>query len=146
MKKNTLFFVIISLVLSLLVGCSEKPASIDLISYNQEQGKAVQLSNARNWMTQNIVPEGAVLNARFDTFIGPNCAQGDGYGTTDIMIPVVDDKGKVVSQRVYASLECPTYGNNGCINKEDIKKGDVKRFRKDVCNTNLPAQFPKVTG
>lgn len=146
MKKNTLFLVIISLLLSLLVGCGEKPASIDLITYNQEQGKAVQLSNARNWLNQNVVPDGAVLNARFDTFIGPNCSQGDGFGTVDVMIPVVDDKGQVTSQRVYASLECPTMGNNGCIEKESIKRGDVKTFRKDFCNTNLPKQFPKVTG
>ena len=127
-------------------GLAKDPVSKDQVIQNQEQGKAASLSNARQWLSTNIVPDGAVLNPRVDTYMSVTCSQGDGYGSVDVMIPVMNDKGAITGQRTYASLECPTYGQGGCINKEDIKNGNVKSFKKDICDTTLPAVFPKVTG
>lgn len=131
-----------------LTACAppKDPVSKDQVIQNQDQGKAVSLANARHWLGTNIIPDGAVLNPRVDTFISITCSQGDGYGSVDVMIPIVNDKGAITGQRIYASLECPTYGQGGCINKDDIKKGNVKTFKKDTCDTSLPAIFPKLTG
>ena len=50
-------------------GPAKDPVSKDQVIQNQEQGKATSLSNARQWLSTNIVPDGAVLNPRVDTYL-----------------------------------------------------------------------------
>jgi hypothetical protein len=140
---NLSFLVLFSVVVA---ACS-KPAEkvgIDQLISNQSIGKNTGMLNARSWLNDNIVPEGAVISVEIDSRMKSDCPQGDGYLTAKVNIPVLDANNKVIGQKVYAELQCATYGDGGCFLTSDAKK--KPSYKKDECNTSLPAVFQKNTG
>lgn len=143
MKHILRTFLLIMVAFS-LYACSKAPekVGIDQLISNQSIGKAQGLSNARQWLNDNIVPEGAVLSAEPDSRMKMDCPQGDGYLTVKVNIPALDSAGKIVGQKVYAELQCDTYSPNGCFLTTDAKK--KPSYKKDQCNESLPPVFQKI--
>lgn len=143
-KKS--FLIILVSVGIIFTGCSSRKdvpsVGVDQIVSNQSIGKETSMKNARQWMQENIVPEGAVISASIDSTISASCPQGDGFSNIKVNVPVLDNSGKIVGQKIYADLQCQTYGESCYLTSDAVKKPN---FKKDKCDNSLPVVFQKVS-
>lgn len=105
----------------------------------QEDQRAMAKSNAeynaRAFRTKNKHMSGLSINNRGDSTIGPECANGDGWASVDL----VNENGR----KVHA-LKCSTASSNlGCMLKEDFSKRSYAN-QEGSCNENLPVPMPKL--
>jgi hypothetical protein len=135
-------FVVFVLITTLTACGKEAPkVGIDQLISNQSTGKTMAMANAHIWMTENVIPDGAVISADIDSAMKTDCPQGDGYATVKIMVPVVTPDGKVIGQREFANLQCRTYGNTGCFTTKDAPS--KSNYHKDQCDKDLLVIFSK---
>jgi hypothetical protein len=133
--NSAMFFISLAILTGALAGCESK----DKASFStQEQSRQSALENAtynaNNWRNANAPDNKVVM--RGDSSIGPDCVQGDGWATVDL----VNEQNKAVTK-----LKCSTVsGTIGCMTEADFKPRTEYSSRDGHCNTDLPFPLPKI--
>ena len=119
--------------LFLFLACTEKKVSFQTQEDARRQAKENSEFNAQAYRLAHDDVQDYRLVMRGDSTIGPDCAQGDGWATVDL----VKGNDKVV-------LKCSTISETiGCMTKKDCAK---RTYAKEDgrCNPNVPHPLPKI--
>ena len=134
MKKT---YIALAIVLAALVGCS-KDVSFDTLETARKQAKENAEFNAKTWRAQT--PAYAQLNliSRGDSSQTPECPQGDGWASIDLVDP------NSPSRKVQ--LKCSTVSDSvGCRESNDFKASPYAN-EDGRCQpvTKVPHPLPKI--
>lgn len=141
---NTKFFVRafvliggLFLLQSTLQGCKPKPPTISAATV-EEQRKTVR-DNVSLQVTKYRGENGLgelEINQRGDSTISPECPQGDGWASVDLV-----EHG---TRKVIQELKCSTFSEGiGCMTSADFK---TKRYasQDNNCNSEVPFPIPHI--
>jgi len=135
MKKRMM--VVLALAAMMLVAAcgGPKEVSFDTVETARAQAKENAVWNAKTWRSQ-LYPDWDIIS-RGDSTQEPNCPQGDGWASIDLIRP---DKGKTIS------LKCSTVsGNIGCLEAVDFKsKSYAQEDGKCADIAKVPFPLPKI--
>ncbi|NIB43765.1 hypothetical protein HBA55_29455 [Pseudomaricurvus alkylphenolicus] len=134
MKKAATLVSIIALSTA-LIACGSKEVSWK----TQETQRALAIENsefnARAFRMKNNRFASWNIMGRGDSTIGPECANGDGWASVDLVNPKTGGK---------QPLKCSTASANiGCLLKRDFAERNYSQ-EEGQCNTNLPVPMPKI--
>lgn len=124
---------------SILAACGDKEnVSFDQLETQRSIANENSKFNATKWRGENGY-ENTGLIARGDSTQQPNCPQGDGWASVDL----VDSKTK----QVVVNLKCSTVSANvGCSTASDFKSRPVLASQENSCNTKIPPVLKKIEG
>lgn len=129
-------FVIASL--AALAACGQQDVSFDTLETARKQAKENAEFNARAWRSQTPAMAELSLISRGDSTQAPNCPQGDGWASID----VVDPK----TALVRAKLKCSTVSDSvGCRTDPDFKASPYANEDGRCQSTSkVPHPLPKI--
>ena len=127
----------IALALALtLTACGKQDASFDTVETQRSVANDNSKYNAQKWRAENGFADLNILS-RGDSTQQPNCAQGDGWASVDLI--------NAKSKAVEVQLKCSTVsGNLGCYLAKDFKERAVLAKQENTCNTGIPETLKKI--
>ena len=122
-----------SIVAVLFVSCTSEKVSFQTQEDARRQAKENGEFNAQAYRLANENVQDYRLVVRGDSTIGPDCAQGDGWASIDL-----------VKENHKISLKCSTVSETiGCMTKKDFSKRSYAK-EDGRCNPNVPHPLPKI--
>jgi len=120
---------------TLLAGC-DKDVSFDALESARATVNANAHYNASKFRAENGYADLGLL-VRGDSSQQPNCPQGDGWASVDLVHPQ--------TKQPEHKLKCSTVSPNiGCMSAEDFKSRAQYANQENVCNTSLPMPPKKI--
>lgn len=126
-------------VLLSAAGCAKREVAFDTLETARKQSKENAEFNARKWRADTKIYSGDNFNliSRGDSTQSPDCPQGDGWASID----VVNQNGQPV-----VKLKCSTVSDSvGCLESSDFK---TKSYANEdgTCQptTKVPHPIPKI--
>jgi hypothetical protein len=118
-----------------LAGCGKEKVSFNTLEDARGTARANAEWNAATWRAQTHA--GYDIVSRGDSTQTPECPQGDGWASIDLIHPNKRDK---------VSLVCSTVsGNIGCLEKEDFKSKKYSNENNNCQSTDkVPFPLPKI--
>lgn len=123
---------------ALLVACGSKDVSFDTLETARKQAKENAEYNARAWRSQTPAMAELALITRGDSSQTPQCPQGDGWASIDLVNPK--------TAQVAAKLKCSTVSDSvGCRVDTDFKASPYANEDGHCQATSkVPHPLPKI--
>jgi len=130
-------FVAVTAIALLTVACGKQTVAFDTLETARKQAKENAEFNARKWRADTKINTDANMISRGDSTQSPECPQGDGWATIDL----VDANGQAVTK-----LKCSTVSDSvGCREENDFKSSPYANEDgscQDV--SKVPHPLPKI--
>lgn len=137
MKK--LFSIALIALVSLLAACGKKEVSFDTLEEAKTTARANALWNAQSFRASNVLYQDYDLISNGDSTQMPDCPQGDGWATLQLVPKSKDPKATI-------GLKCSTVsGATGCLTDTEFKTKPFANQDKQCQGPNVvPFPLPKI--
>lgn len=134
---NTLLTSLLLLLAVSLPGCGVKDVSFDTLESARKQAKENAEFNGRKWRAETKIFADSNMISRGDSTQAPDCPQGDGWASIDI----VNGNGQT-----QAKLKCSTVSDSvGCLEDKDFKTKSYANEDGHCAPLNkVPFPLPKI--
>lgn len=120
-----------------LAGCQQETVSFSTLEDARGTAKANAVFNAQVWRQQTY-PTWSIMS-RGDSTQTPDCPQGDGWASIDLIAPNKDQKINLVCSTVSANV--------GCLEKSDFNSKSYSSDNNRCQSTSkVPFPLPKIEG
>lgn len=121
-----------------LTGCGDKDVSFDTLETARKQSKENAEYNARAFRAQTPALAQGSLISRGDSTQTPDCPQGDGWASVDLVNPQ--------TAQVIAKLKCSTVSDSvGCRVDSDFKSSNyANEDGRCQPTTKVPHPIPRI--